>query len=354
MGSCGRRARAAGGACLERCDLRLQPGSVAVELVALPGGEELTCEHEAAGSEALLFGHPLAVGGEVSEQVRPAQLPLGGSEVVVAAPAIGADDPGEALAEQRSGLEAVAAGRDPKDRRRTAQRAPQRPVVAGGLPAGLVDVDDRGRPDPLLELRVRPAQRRAGPLDDRVDRPARKLDSEQLARELGRVAAGDAVANGERHDRRLQPWPERRAQSGGQLGPCSGGALAAAEAVQPMLGDADRDRRQLRDLVSPGLGCLNALRLAEHVRARAAALGPMLDDLVDLLGRKQPPLPALVPGLTTALATRALPARTRRRRRRIPAGRQRRVPRAAVQPPLELGHPSLESLVRLDQLTDPH
>ena len=55
-----------------------------------------------------------AVGGEVSEQVGPAELPLGGVEVVVAAPAVRADDPGEALAEQRPGLEGVAAGRDPE------------------------------------------------------------------------------------------------------------------------------------------------------------------------------------------------------------------------------------------------
>jgi hypothetical protein len=33
--------------------------------------------------------------------------------------------------------------------------------------------------------------------------------------------------------------------------------------------------------------------------------------------------------------------------------RQRRVARAAAQPPLELGHPRLEPLIRLDQLADP-
>src|SRR6266508_1744593 len=79
----------------------------------------------------------------------------------------------------------------------------------------------------------------------------------------------------------------------------------------------------------------------------------MLDDLVDLLGRKQPPVPALVPRLAAPTSTRALPARTRRRRGRVLRRRQRRVPRAAVQPPLKLGHPRLEPLVRLDQLPDP-
>src|SRR5712691_1349148 len=79
----------------------------------------------------------------------------------------------------------------------------------------------------------------------------------------------------------------------------------------------------------------------------------MLDHLVDLLGWKQPPVPALMPGLTTTPPTRALPTRTRRRRRRVLGRRKRRVPRTPVQPPLELGHPSLEALVRLDQLAHP-
>ena len=79
----------------------------------------------------------------------------------------------------------------------------------------------------------------------------------------------------------------------------------------------------------------------------------MLDDLVDLLGREQPPMPALMPRLTTTPPTRFLPARPRRHRRRILRRRQRRVPRAPVQPPLELTHPSLEPQIRLDQLAHP-
>ena len=79
----------------------------------------------------------------------------------------------------------------------------------------------------------------------------------------------------------------------------------------------------------------------------------MIDDLVDLLGRKQLPVPAFMPWLTASTPTRPLPARTRRRRRRVLRRRQRRVPRASIQPPLELGHPSLEPLVRLDQLAQP-
>src|SRR6266508_3790250 len=69
----------------------------------------------------------------------------------------------------------------------------------------------------------------------------------------------------------------------------------------------------------------------------------MLDDLVHLLGRKQPPVPAFVPGLTSTPPTRALPARTRRRRGRILGGRNFRELRFSRRS-------SLEPLVRFDQL----
>ena len=236
--------------------------------------------------------------------MRPAELPLGRVEVVVAAPAVGADDPGEALAEQRPGLEGVAAGGDPEDRVPGGQGCPERPVAAGGLPAGLVDVDDRRRPDLLLEPGVRRGERLSGALHDRVDRAGGQLDAEQLAREFGRVAARHTVPDRERHDRRLQPGPEcRPRQLAGKLGPSRGGALRAADTVQPMLAHAHRDRRQLCDLVAPRLHRINKLLLSEHVRAGVAALGPVLHDLVNLPRREQPPVLALVPGLAARRPT---------------------------------------------------
>src|SRR5438093_9782174 len=59
--------------------------------------------------------------------------------------------------------------------------------------------------------------------------------------------------------------------------------------MQPMLAHSDRDRRQLGHLTPKRLGDINTLAIGENVRARPAAVGPMLNDLVDLLGRKQPP-----------------------------------------------------------------
>jgi hypothetical protein len=120
-----------------------------------------------------------------------------------------------------------------------------------------------------------------------------------------------------------------------------------------MLGHSHRDRRQLGDLVARRFRSIDPLCLTEEVSARAAALRPTLDDLVDLLEWKQPPVPALMPKLAAPTATRPLPARTRRRRRRVLRRRRRRVPRAPLQPPLKLGHPRLEPLIRLNQLPDP-
>src|SRR6266498_3247739 len=167
----------------------------------------------------------------------------------------------------------MAAGGDPEHRGLARQRAPERPASAGGLPAGLVDVDDRRCFDLLLEPGVRRRERLTRALDDRVDRPARQLDPEQLTRELGRVAAGDTVPDRKRHDRSLQPWPKRRPrQLAGKLGARLGRAAGTADTVQPMLAHPDGGRRQLRELVSPRLRDIDALPYAERVRARPAAV----------------------------------------------------------------------------------
>ncbi len=128
-----------------------------------------------------------------------------------------------------------------------------------------------------------------------------------------------------------------------------------------MLGHSDRDRRQLGHLTPRRLGGIDPLTFGERARARSAAVGPMLNDPVDLLGRKQPPVPALVPVLPAPLPARPLPTRTTRSRRGILRRRKRRVPRTPVQTTLKLGNPGLEPFIRLDQtlvrihqLVEPH
>src|SRR6266511_3711015 len=269
--------------------------------------------------------------------------------LVGSTPSVWADDPVVAFAEHGLGFGGVPAGRDPEDRCAAGERAPEHAAVAAGLPAGLVDVDDRRALDLLLQPRVRGGERLAGALDDCVHRPGRDLNPEQLPGELGCVTPRDAVTHRERGDRRLEPRPERPPRPGGRLGRGHSRARRAAHPVQPMLAHPDRDRRQLGDLTPGRPGRVDTIRLGELVRTRPAPVGPMLDDLVDLFGREQPPVPALVSVLPAPLAARPLPAWTWRRRRRILRRRQRRVPRTPIQPTLELGHPSLEALVRIDQ-----
>jgi hypothetical protein len=128
----------------------------------------------------------------------------------------------------------------------------------------------------------------------------------------------------------------------------------AAQPVQAMLAHPDRDRRELANLVALRRGCLDALLLAEGARARAAALRPVLDELVHPLERKQGAVPAWITGLATPPSTRARLARARRRRGRILGGRKRGVARVAVEPLLELGDAGLKPPVRLDQLAHLH
>jgi hypothetical protein len=79
--------------------------------------------------------------------------------------------------------------------------------------------------------------------------------------------------------------------------------------VQPVLADAHRDRQQLGELMAPRFRSVNPVCLSERVRTRAAALRPMLDDLVDPFGRKQPPVLAFMPGLATTSTARPFPTR---------------------------------------------
>lgn len=120
-----------------------------------------------------------------------------------------------------------------------------------------------------------------------------------------------------------------------------------------MLGHSHSDRRQLGHLTPSRFSRIDALGLVELVRARAAVVGPMLHELIDPIRRKQPPIAALMPALSTAGLARPLTTRPRRRRRRILRWRQRRVPRAPIQTPLELPNTLLEPPVRSHQLIEP-
>src|SRR5450756_59027 len=243
--------------------------------------------------------------------------------------------------------------------RKTAARqvsAPlKRALAAAQAPAGLVDVDGRGGADLVCKLSVGLCERLARVLHDGVDRAGRELGAKQLAQELCGIAPRDAVAHREGGGRRLEARAEgSRRHPGRQLGPRLGGAGGAAQPVQAMLAHPHGDRGQLADLMALRRGGLDALLLLKGPRARAAALGPVLDELIDALERKQGTASALVAGLGAPLSARAWPARSRRCRGRVGRGWQRGVARASAQTLLELCDAGLQPAVRLDQLIDSH
>jgi hypothetical protein len=209
----------------------------------------------------------------------------------------------------------VAVGGDANERRPLGERAPQRVLSAAQAPAGLVDGDRRRGADVLRKPRLGRFERPARALHDRVDRAGRRAAAEELAHELDRVAAGEAVSDREGGDGRLEAGAEGAAgRLGRQLGARASSADRTAQAEQAVLAELERDLGQLRHLVAGGLAERLALLRLEQVAA-AAARGPVLDDLPDRIGRHQCPPPARMAGLA------ALPARRRRR------GRARSCPR---------------------------
>ena len=284
---------------LDGCHLVGEPGAVLVIAEAVPGVEETTRELEALLAEEFLGGESFGVEAEVSLEVAPAGLAAFGVEVVVGPPAVGAADAGELLAEELLEAVAVAVGGDPEDRRLGGSRGPERAVVPGGDPARLVDVDRRRAENRGDQGLVRLEERARGAPADRFDSPHRQADPEQVAGKLGHVAARDPVARGQRHDRRLQPRPERRAgELGRELRGRPAFAARAAQTVAAMLGDHHRDRRQLRDLTPPRPPRRDPFLDAELMTAAAAAVRIVIDERIDLILRRQRTAGTLMPGLT--------------------------------------------------------
>src|SRR5713101_1877206 len=112
--------------------------------------------------------------------MRPAHLPALRLEAVVGAEAIGADDAGEAVADEAVQVLLAAVGRDPQHRRLFAEGAPERARLATQIPAGLVDVERARRPCLLDQLLVHRLERLGGTGEDRVDRAYRDRAAKQL------------------------------------------------------------------------------------------------------------------------------------------------------------------------------
>src|SRR5450830_1994327 len=118
-----------------------------------------------------------------------------------------------------------------------------------------------------------------------------------------------------------------------------------------MLAEEHRGRRQLRDLMARGLANGATLCLAESVAA-GAALGPVVDELVDRLDRCQPTTASRMARLGAGPPARGRLTRPRWRRGWILAGGQRGVARVALEALFKIGNADLKPPVRLAQLGD--
>src|SRR5450756_1178882 len=240
--------------------------------------------------------------------------------------------------------------------RKTAARKVSAPLkrapAAAQAPAGLVNVDGRGGADVAEEVLVGLVEGPGHALQDRRDRACGEARSEELAQKLCGVAPGDAVAHREGGDRRLEARAEgSRRHSGGQLGARYGAALRAAQALQAMLAEDDRGRRQLRDLMARGRPERRALSAAEHVAA-AAATGPVVDELVERRDRRQMTTASRMARLGAGPSARGRLTRPRWRRGWIGRGCQRGVARVSAQALFKIGNADLKPPVRLAQLGD--
>src|SRR5450756_3251247 len=207
----------------------------------------------------------------------------------------------------------------------------RRASLPGGAPAGLVDVKRRGGADLAEQVLVGLVEGQGRALQDRLDRARGDAGSEQLTHKLDRVTARDAVSDREAGDRCLEARAEGSPRHvGRQLGARRGAALRAAQALQAMLAEEHRGRRQLHDLMARGLANGATLCLAESVAAGAAG-GPVVDRLVERLNRRQMTTASRVARLGAGPPARSRLTRPRWRRGWILAGGQRGVARVSVE-----------------------
>ncbi len=112
------------------------------------------------------------------------------------------------------------------------------------------------------------------------------------------------MPSGQRHDRRLEPRPERgRADPVRQLSAGSCQTVPTAQLVRAVLAHDHADRWQLGDLVTTEPPARPTLPNNELASASAARIRVVIDDLIDLILGPQlttrTPMPALPPSLAT-------------------------------------------------------
>ena len=230
----------------------------------------------------------------------------------------------------------AAVGRDPQHRRLFAESAPERARLPAQVPARLVDVKRARRARLLEQLLVDRLKRFGGAAEDRIDRADCDRTAEQLLHQLDQLPPRETIPDRERRYCRLQLRTETTARhSGRQPGSHRAAAVGTADALQAVLAELDRKRRQLRHLMPRRHTGRLTLTLVEDMAARAA-LWPVVNDVGHSFDRKQRAPVARMLRLSALLAPRPPRPAALPHPGRVVARRQRRVTRVALQPLLEL------------------
>ena len=120
------------------------------------------------------------------------------------------------------------------------------------------------------------------------------------------------MPGGQRHDRRLQPRPERadRRSASGNRALVRARQSPTAQLVRAMLGPDHADRRQLRNLMATEPPPRRRCSSGERATAPTARIRVVIDDLIDLILGPQLATGTPMPGLTARLAPLTLPPST--------------------------------------------
>ena len=150
-------------------------------------------------------------------------------------PAVGSHDC-LGIGEQALGAILVAVAGEVKEGVTVGEHSPQRALLAGGAPAGLVHVQALAGAHALSQILIRVFERPRGALQDRLDRAGAQARAEELFAELHDIAARYAVAHRQRRHGRFKARAEGAVcDLGGQLSPRLLAAAGTAHARATVL-----------------------------------------------------------------------------------------------------------------------
>jgi len=282
------------------------------------------------GTGARAFGD----GGEIADQMGPADLASLQGKVVVGREAIAHHNPAKAIPEQLhgGGCGATQALDEHRHHGRHHDPLPAPPsrgiaairVACGG--AGFIHVSHRLRAGSLKRLCHRLLQGCAQSLADCCDRSAADLHSQKLIEQRPGLAETQRKGRAQQAHQRTEPGPvgaglHIRRQRGAGAGGTTG-------AHQPVLDHQRSDRRNLNHLMTQGLWILSIQQGA----ATAARLGVVVHHLIHPLDRQRLRPGSRVAWLAATLAATALAPLQRLETRPIAGGRFGGVARAATDP----------------------